>query len=100
VEVLVMFIRIVRPQIKPGQSKEAAKRWETFMGPRAKDNPHFKSGYMAASPDGTSIVAVTLWDELPDEATTKQVQQEIAGKMEGIMTGPPAMEEYEVIGQI
>ena len=95
-----MFIRIVRPQIKAGQGKEAAKCWETLMGPRAKSNPHFRSGYMAESRDGASIVAVTIWDELPDEAATKQIQQEIAGTMEGLMTGPPVTEDYEVIGQI
>jgi len=95
-----MFVRIVRPQIKPGQAEEAAKRWETFMGPRAKGNPHLQRGYMAANADRTAIVAVTLWDQLPDEAMTSQIQGEIAEQMEGLMTGPPSTEDYEVIGQI
>ena len=99
-EVIVMFVRIVRPQIKPGQAKEAAKRWEAFMGPKAKSNPNFQRGYMATSADGSALVAVTLWDQLPDEAMTKQTQQEISAEMEGLMTGPPSTEEFEVIGEI
>ena len=95
-----MFVRIVRPQINPGQAQEAAKRWESFMAPRAKANPNFQRGYMAVNADGTSVVAVTLWDQLPDEERTKQIQKEIAEQMEGLMTGPPSTEDFEVIGQI
>ena len=95
-----MHVRIVRPQLKPGNAKEAAKRWEAFAGPRIKDRAGFQRGYMAATPDGASVIAVTIWDELPDEASTKQFQSEIAEQMKDIMTGPPSMEEYEILAQI
>ena len=95
-----MFLRIVRPQIKQGEAREAARRWEAYMGTRAKANPQFKHGYMATNTDQSTLVAVTIWDELPDAAMTQQVQKEIAEQMEGLMTGPPATDDYEVIGQI
>ena len=95
-----MHVRIVRPQIKPGQAQEAARRWEAFMGPKAKANPNLQAGYMAVNADGTALVAVTLWDELPSADMTKQIQKEIADQMEGLMTGPPSTEDYEVLGQI
>ena len=99
-EVFKMFVRIVRPQVASGKAEEAAKRWEAFMGPRAKANPKFQRGYMAATSDRSSVVAVTFWEELPDEATTKQIMSEIQAEMQDLMTGPPAMEQFEVLAQI
>jgi hypothetical protein len=100
VEVFPMFMRIVRPQVKSGKVEEAAQRWQAFAGPRAKQNPKFKSGYMAASPDRSSVVAVTLWDELPDEAATKQFQSDIMAQLQDVLTGPPTTDEYEILAQI
>jgi hypothetical protein len=56
---------------------------------------------MAANSDGSALVAVTLWDQLPDEAATRQFQSEIQAKMQDIMAGPPPpFEEYEVLAEI
>ena len=95
-----MYIRIVRPQVKPGNAREIARRWEDFVGSRVKERAGFQRGYMAATSDGSSMVAVTLWDELPDEASTRQFQSEIAEHMKDLVTGPPPMEEYEILAQI
>lgn len=95
-----MFVRIVRPQIKSGQAEEAAKRWEAHMGPKAKSNPNFQRGFFAASADRTAVAAVTLWDQVPDEEMTRQIQQEISTVMEGLMSGPPTTEDFEVLAQI
>ena len=95
-----MFVRIVRPQIAPGKAQESATRWQKFLGPRVKANPNLKAGYMAASPDGGSVVAVTIWEQLPDPEMTRQFQAEIAAEMEGLMTGPPTTEDYEVLAQV
>ena len=95
-----MFVRIVRPQIKPDQAEEAAKRWEAHLGPKAKNNPNFQRGFFAANADRTAIAAVTLWDQIPDEEMTRQMQAEIAAQMEGLMSGPPTTEDFEVLAQI
>ncbi len=95
-----MFIRIVRPQVASGRVEEAAQRWQKFASPRAKANPNFQRGFMAASKDRTSVVAVTLWDELPDAEMTRQFQEAIAAELKDFMTGPPSTEEYEVLTEI
>ena len=95
-----MFVRIVRPQIAAGKAQEAATKWKEFLGPRAKANPNFKAGYMAATPDGGSVVAVTVWEQLPDPEMTRQLQGEIAAHLGDLATGPPTTEDYEVLGQI
>ena len=95
-----MFMRIVRPQIKPDKVEEAAQRWKEFVGSRARQNPKFKSGYMAASADRSSVVAITLWDELPDEAATKQFQSDVAAHLQDLLTGPPSFDEYEILAQL
>jgi heme-degrading monooxygenase HmoA len=86
--------------MKPGQAQEAAKRWEAYASSRAKAFPGFKQGYLAANADGAAMVAVTVWDTLPDEATTRQFQEGLREEMAGLMTGPPTTEDFEVLAQI
>ena len=95
-----MFIRIVRPQVQPGRAEEMAEKWKEFAGSRIKERPGFRSGYMAATADRSAVVAVTLWDELPDAATTQQFQSEIRAHMGDISTGPPTTDDYEVLAKI
>ena len=96
-----MFIRIVKPHLKAGMHNEAAKRWAAFLGPKAKQNPMFRGGYFASTSDGSSSVAVTLWDKLPDAAATDKMRAEIMAELQDFTAGPPqAFDEYEVHAQI
>jgi hypothetical protein len=95
-----MYIRIVRPQFKPGTAEAAAKHWEQIMRPRVEKNPDVQRGFMAATADRSSVVAITIWSNLPDEAATKQMMDQIAQEMQEFTAGPPSAETYEVIGQI
>jgi hypothetical protein len=62
---------------------------------------NLRAGYMAVNKDGSSLVAVTLWDQLPDEAATRQFQSEMQGKVQDLTTGPPPpFEEFEVLAEI
>ena len=44
-----MYVRIVHPTIPADKVEAAAKHWASFLGGRAKNNPKFAGGYMAAS---------------------------------------------------
>ena len=95
-----MFIRIVRPQVQAGKAEEMAAKWKEFAGSRLKERSGFRSGYMAATADRSAVVAVTLWDELPDDATTWQFQSEIRAHMGDIATGPPTTDDYEILAEV
>jgi hypothetical protein len=95
-----MFLRIVHPQVKSGQHKEVARRWQEVLGARAKENPNFKHAYMASDQSGEGIVAVLLFNELPSAEQTKAMQAEMMAKMQDLAMGPPRMEDFEVLAEV
>jgi hypothetical protein len=95
-----MYIRIVRPQFKQGMAEAAAKHWEEIMRSRIKKNPDVQRGFMAATADRSSVVAITIWNQRPDPTATKKMMDEISQEMRDFTAGPPTAEDYEVIGQI
>jgi len=96
-----MYVRIVRPTIPADKVEAAAKHWASFLGGRAKNNPMFAGGYMAASPDRSSVVAVTMWKQLPDPEATQKMREEIMAQMQQFASGGmPPMDEFEVLAEI
>lgn len=95
-----MFVRIVRPQIAAGKAQEAANKWKEFIRARSGLTPFPRQGYMVANADRTAVLAITVWDELPDQETTNQIQGAIAVHLGDLMTSPPTTEDYEVLAQI
>ena len=97
-----MHIRIVRPTIEPDKVEAAAKHWESILTQRAKDNPMLERGFMAATADRSSVIAVTIWKQLPDPETSQKMREEIMAQMRDYTGGgsPPPMDEYEVLAQV
>ena len=96
-----MYVRIVHPTIPADKAEAAAKHWATFMGQRAKNNPMLERGFMAATADRSSVVAVTIWKQLPDPEATQTMREEIMAQMQQFASGPmPPMDEYEVLAEI
>ena len=96
-----MHIRIVRPKIQADRVEEAAKHWQSIIAPRIKNNPMLAGGYMAANADRSQVIAVTIWNQLPDPETSQKVREEIFSQMRDYAEGPmPPMDEYEVLAQI
>ena len=96
-----MYVRIVHPTIPADKVEAAAKHWASFLGGRAKNNPKFAGGYMAASPDRSEVVAVTMWKQLPDPESTQKMREEIMAEMQQFASGAmPPMDEYEVLAEI
>ena len=96
-----MYVRIVHPTIPADKVEAAAKHWASFMSERARSNPMLERGFMAATADRSSVVAVTIWNQLPDPETTKKMREEIAAQMQQFAAGPPPpMDEFEVLAEI
>jgi len=96
-----MYVRIVHPTIPADKVEAAAKHWASFMGQRAKDNPMFAGGYMAATADRSEVVAVTMWKQLPDPAATQKMREEVMAQMQQFSSGGmPPMGEFEVLAEI
>lgn len=93
-----MYIRIVRGQPQPGQVEEVAKRWQEHLAPRLREIPGFRAGYLIGEPQGTAAIGVTIWDDKPGEALT-QAMGEFRQRIQDIASGPPSIEDYEVLAE-
>ena len=93
-----MYIRIVRGQPQPGQVDEVARRWEEHLAPRLRGLPGFRHGYFTGDRAADRVAGVTVWDERPGEAAD-QAMREFRQQVQDITTGPPAVEDYEVLAE-
>jgi heme-degrading monooxygenase HmoA len=95
-----MYLRIVKGEVQAGQTDEMAKRWEANVGARIKQLPGFRHAYFVGNRETNAVTGVTLWDTLPDRAALGQAMQEFQSKIADIATGPPTIEDYEVLVEI
>jgi heme-degrading monooxygenase HmoA len=95
-----MYLRIVKGAVQAGQIQEMAKRWEANVGARIKQQPGFHHAYFVGNRETNAVTGVTLWDTLPDVAALGEVMKEFRDKVADITTGPPTIEDYEVLVEI
>ena len=95
-----MYLRIVKGEVQAGQIEEMAKRWEANVGARLKQLPGFHHAYFVGNRETNAVTGVTLWDTPPDVAALGQVMQEFRSKVADISTGPPTIEDYEVLVEL
>ncbi|MFL5760270.1 MAG: antibiotic biosynthesis monooxygenase family protein [Thermomicrobiales bacterium] len=95
-----MYARIVKAAVQAGQLDEMATRWEANVGTRMQQAPGFRHAYFVGNRESGAVTGVTLWDTPPDEAALRQVMQEFQPKVADIMTGPPTVEDYEVLVEL
>ena len=93
-----MYIRIVRGQPQPGQVDEVARRWQEHLAPRLAGLPGFRHGYFTGDRAANRVVGVTVWDDKPGEAAD-QALREFGQRLQDITTGPPTMEDNEVLAE-
>lgn len=95
-----MYLRIVKGVVQAGQIEELAKRWEANVGARITQQPGFHHAYFVGNRETNVVTGVTLWDALPDVATIGPAMQEFQAKVADITTGPPTIEDYEVLVEL
>jgi quinol monooxygenase YgiN len=92
-----MFMRIVRGTPKSGKHEEFGKRWKSFFGPMIEQNSNVRHAYVGYDEDSNEIVAVTVWNERPDDSAMPPVSEMFGQKVQDLMAGPPKFEAYDVI---
>ena len=93
-----MYIRIVRGQPQPGQAEEVARVWKEHLAPRLRSIPGFRAGYFIGDREANKVAGVTIWDAKPGEAVV-QAMAEFRQRVQDITTGPPSVEDYEVLAE-
>jgi hypothetical protein len=94
-----MHLRIARGSIQPGQVDAFAKRWKEGIGSQLKSVPGFRQGYLSGNRAANTVVGVTLWDTPPDAAMDQRIQTFVQ-QVGDLITGPPAIEDYEVLVEV
>jgi heme-degrading monooxygenase HmoA len=91
-----MHVRIVRAQTQPGQAEELARRWKEHIAPQLNGAAGFRTVHLAVDRAANRVVGVSVWDAKPDAAMDQAVR-EFGQTIQDILTGPPVIEDYEVL---
>ena len=96
-----MHMRIVRAQPPEGQADEVARKWKTFWPERMRALPGFRHSHFGIDRATGTTVAVTVYDEKPDDALMEQSLREFR-EIVGL-TGAaqaPEITLYEVVVEV
>lgn len=95
-----MHMRVIRAQTRPGQVVELAKRWEAFYRPRLQGIPGFRHVHFGGDQETNTIIAVSVWDQLPDSAVVDQAMQAFNEQVRDIAAQQPTVEDFEILVEI
>ena len=92
-----MYIRIVRGQSQPGQVEELARRWQAYWGSQMPNVPGFRHAHIVAGSEANTTIAISVWDQRPDQAIMEPLMQAFQAQLTDISAGPPVVKEYETL---
>lgn len=98
-----MYARLFTVRIAPDRMDEFARRWHDAMAPLARQQPGWRSARLLVDREAGKAVVVGLWETEADAMVSgagsayAQQQQALLGDL---ITEPPVMEHYEVVGEV
>jgi hypothetical protein len=95
-----MKLRIVKGTAKPGQVETIARLWEETVGVKLAGLPEFRRAFLGGEPTGTAFSVVTVWDQFPDPAVSRQLLAGYEARVKDLMSGPLAVEEYTLLVEV
>lgn len=94
-----MYMRIVRPNVHPGKAAELARRWQEAMAPRLQALPGFKHAHFGGDTQTDSMAGVSVWEDRAGLEAMSQAMREFSAQVQDIATGPPAVEDFEILAE-
>jgi hypothetical protein len=95
-----MYVRIVRAKAPPGQVEELAQRWQAFWGTQMPQIPGFRHAHVAAGPDTTATISISVWEQRPEAAIMEPLMEQFRAQVADIVAGPPVVEEDETLADV
>jgi hypothetical protein len=92
-----MNVLLVRGQTRPDQVDALARVWEEVVPARLRDTPGFRQAYFVGNREQNTVVGVLVWELIPDQARIQGNIQAVMERARDLMTGPPTVEQYEVL---
>ena len=79
---------------------EVVKLWHENVAPSAKKQKGFRSARLLVDRKSGRIASIGLWDSKTDFERTIEWNEGQLRDFVGLLAGPPAVEGYEVVGEI
>ena len=92
-----MFARIVSMQLKPNTQKEFTQTFEKEIIPTLKRQQGFQDEILFVVPDGTEVVAISLWDSQQNAETyNRATYPEVLKTLANLVQPTPKVQTFDV----
>jgi heme-degrading monooxygenase HmoA len=93
-----MFVRNVTIHLKPNMLSDYTRTFEKDALPLLRKQSGFKDEITFASPDGTEVTAISLWDNKANaEAYNTNAYPELLKTLARVVDGTPKVQTGEVV---
>lgn len=94
-----MYARVTNTQVAGDKIDEAISVWRDKLTPRLKQAKGFKGVYVMGDRGTGKGMSITLWETKEDADATLAMQPQSLALFEGILSGTPSVDTYEVVFQ-
>ncbi len=92
-----MFARRVSMKLKPNTAPEFTRTLEKDVIPTLRKQRGFQDEISFVAPNGTNVLAISLWDKAENRAAyDKGAYSEVVKMLSKVTEGTPQVEDYEV----
>ena len=94
-----MYARVTNTQVVADKIDEAISVWRDKLEPRLKQTKGFKGVYVMGDRGTGKGLSITLWETKEDADATLATQPQSLALFEGLLSGTPSVDTYEVVFQ-
>ena len=95
-----MYARVTNTQVVVDKIDEAVSIWKDKLAPRLKQAKGFKGVYVMGDRETGKGISITLWETKEDADATLAMQPQSLALFEGLLSGSPSVDTYEVVFQV
>ena len=95
-----MFARVTTTQTAVDKTDQSVEIWRDKVGPVLKQQKGFKGAYLIGDHATGKGLAITLWETKEDVEATNAALPRFLALFDGMLTGQPTIETFEVLVQV
>ena len=95
-----MYARMTYSQVAVDKIDEALSIWKNKVGPSLKQTKGFKGAYVTGDRATGKGLTITLWETKADADATQATVPQFLALFEGVFSGPPSVDSFEVLLQV
>jgi len=94
-----MYARVTNVQVFVDKIDEGLSIWRDKAGPGLKQAKGFKGAYVTGDRATGKSAVFVLWETKEDADASLAMQPQLIALFDGVLSGPPSVETYEVMLQ-